>query len=102
MSASVTVDSFGSDEPKATGTLATPDGIAVVDELTVIDEFAGDDITIIDDDIEIIDEPSPAPAKASVAADEPPSGLQDPIMPLVILGMITLIAMLVLAAMLSL
>lgn len=103
MSASVTFDSFGSEEPKSTGTRAVSDPIVVVDDLTVVEELVGDDITIIDDDIEIIEDPVPTPAaSASPVADEPPSGIHDPIMPLVVLGVITLIAMLALAATLAL
>ena len=108
LSASVSVDDFGGDEPQLGGTLAvSPD-----DQISVVDaELAIDEITIIDDDIEVIEDSRGTTSTSEhgqdalapqLVTDEVRDGFQDPIMPFVILGMLTLIAILVVAATLAL
>ena len=93
MSASVSVNDFRGDEPQAGNTLEAPleDQISVVENVVVVD-----DIVIETQDL------APDEAARPVAADEVLDGFQDPIMPFVIFGILSLIAIVVVAAMLAL
>ncbi len=107
VSATVSVDSYGPDEPHGQRTLEAPRADAIV-----VDDIRTDDIVVVDDvqivdDIQIIDETSPVAEPATdvanplVADDEVLDGFRDPVMPFVILGIISLITILVVAAMLA-
>ena len=71
------------------------DDIVVVDDVQIVD-----DIQIIDE-TSLVAEPVSDVAKPLVADDEVLDGFRDPVMPFVILGVISLITILVVAAMLA-
>lgn len=80
MSTTASAESFG-------GGLTEPFAEAI-DAVQIDDVVAGTDISI-----------SPAPTEV---ADEPPSGIHDPVFPVVVIGAISLLAILIIAAFLAL
>ncbi len=108
MSASVSVDDFGSEGTATENITAAP----LDDQLAAADLVPGvEDITVIDDGIELVDdapavdtatETPIADASTATVGDDVLDGFQDPIMPFVIVGILSLIAIVVFAAMLAL
>ena len=91
MSATASVDSYGANEGL---TSRTPDALAV-DDIAILDSGVVNDVVL---DVRT-DEAFVAPATAPAEVLE---GWRDPVMPVVILGMISFLALVAIAAMLAL